>query len=46
MLYIVLLVLCGLLAYVRASRKARERRPYILAGRQYMPRRERDCWFV
>jgi hypothetical protein len=47
MLYVLLLVLIGALAYVRAHRKAREasRTAHLMYG--YRTRRERsDCWFV
>jgi hypothetical protein len=46
MLYVVLLGLFGALGYVRASRKARERRTRIATHRAFVPRRDRDAWFV
>jgi hypothetical protein len=46
MLVLLLLVLVGALCFIRASRKARERSLRIRAYRPYVPRCERDCWFV
>jgi hypothetical protein len=45
MIYIAL-TLFGLLCYVVARRKARERSQWLVRYRGYVPRRERDAWFV
>jgi hypothetical protein len=46
MLELILLILVGALCYVRAKRKANERIMRIRAYRPFVPRAERDCWFV